>query len=132
MEQVLYQRRAQFEVDRKSDLAPVVGQRLENPHQMEPAKGPIGRGHVDSLGPPKHGLRVETLADHGEANDLIRVVDIALMLADSGRDPPRQKLRSYLGIVLPVSVALIAVRDLIMSSAFSVRLGSMASFGNWT
>ena len=87
MEHILNQIRTQFEVDQKSHPASVAGQWIETPGQIKIPKYPIGRGHLDSLGPLKHGLRAEALTEHAEANNLIRVIDIALTLSDSGCNP---------------------------------------------
>ena len=71
----------------------------------------IGRGHIDSFGAMKNGFRPESLSDHGEANDPVCVVDIALALPNPGRNPPRHENRIALDIGREIKELLRRIRE---------------------
>ena len=51
------------------------------------------------------------LSDHGEADDLVGVIDIALVLPNPGRNPPRHEVRIALDVCRKIEKLILRIRQ---------------------
>jgi hypothetical protein len=97
-EDVLNERRAEFHLDRQRDFAAVPRSPIKEPGQMKITNGMVVRRDIDSVGTSKDSSRYEAIPHHREADDLIRVIDVALACENSGGNPPWHKIGISLDI----------------------------------